>query len=122
MTDIIGSLDCGNSPKNTFVQGIAIELESGAGKAEHFAENVVWTRPFPAEQIVGRAALIKAIATKNSPAKIIVEHAISHGKVGVANGEVTLPDGQSYRFCHVIAFTNAKANCVASVTSYGRLP
>ncbi|WP_198662705.1 hypothetical protein [Primorskyibacter marinus] len=33
MTEIIGSPDCGNSPKNKFVQDI---VEYGAGKAEQF--------------------------------------------------------------------------------------
>ncbi|SMC99197.1 hypothetical protein [Primorskyibacter flagellatus] len=38
MTEIIGSPDCGNSPKNKFVQDIAIVLEYGAGKAEQFGD------------------------------------------------------------------------------------
>lgn len=118
MTEINDSADCGNSPKNRFVQDIAIALETGAGQDDQFDENVVWTRT-PDEQITGRDALIASVAAKESAAKVIVEHAISHGKVGAANGEVILANGHRYRFCHVIVFTNVKANCVATIASYG---
>lgn len=118
MTEIIDSADCGNSPKNRFVQDIAIALETGAEQGDQFDENVAWART-PDEQITGRDALVAVVAAKQSPAKVIVEHAISHGKVGAANGEVILPNGQSYRFCHVIAFSSVKANCVTTIASYG---
>lgn len=118
MAEIIGSPDCGNSPRNKFAQDVAIALEVGADKPEQFDAKAVWTRSSE-EHIRGRDALIAAINAKRNPDKIIVEHAISHGKTSAVSGEVILATGESYRFCHVIAFTTAKANCVAAVVSYG---
>ena len=73
MTEIIGSADCGNSPKNRFVQDIVIALEAGAGQGDQFDENVVWTRSLD-EQITGRDALIAALSSKQCPIRVIVEH------------------------------------------------
>ncbi|WP_417407985.1 hypothetical protein [Hoeflea sp.] len=117
MTEIHGSKDCGNSPKNTFVQKIAIALESGEAKLENFSEDVIWERSAEV-QVTGRSALAKALAAQPTPAVITVDHAISHGKAGAASGEVTLANGEGRRFSHVLDFTNAKANCVSRIRSY----
>lgn len=117
MTKIQTSKDCGNSPKNRFVQKIALALEAGEARSEDFSEDVVWECSAE-EQIIGRDALLRAIAAKVSPAAITVEHAISHGKVGAASGHATLGTGERRRFSHVLEFTNAKASCVSAIKSY----
>ena len=117
MTEIHGSGDCGNSPKNTFVQAIAIALETGEVNLETFDENVVWERA-SGDNVTGREALIETLATTAAPAVLTIGHAISHGKVGAASGEVTLANGEKRRFSHVLEFTSAKASSVSVIKSY----
>jgi hypothetical protein len=117
MPKVLGSKDCGNSPKNRFVQDVAVALESGKAEPENFSLEVTWDQ-LSAEQIMGRPAVLKKLAARVEPATIVIEHAISHGKVGAANGEVILGNGHRRRFSHVLEFTNHKANCVAAIKSY----
>lgn len=117
MTQIEGSRDCGNSPKNRFVQDAAIALECGEAEAAIFGEDVAWELP-SSEWITGREAVLAQVGSQPRPASLVVHHAISHGKVGAASGEVTLADGQIRRFCHVFEFTSAKGDRIAAVRSY----
>ncbi len=45
MTQIQGSKDCGNSPKNQFVQDVAVAIECGDIMPEAFSEDVTWEQP-----------------------------------------------------------------------------
>lgn len=117
MTKITGSEDCGNSPKNQFAQDLAVALEIGKAKSEDFSEDVTWDQDSDSS-INGRDALLKELSARAEPASITVDHAISHGKVGAASGEVTLGNGHRRRFSHVFEFTNTKANCVSVIKSY----
>ena len=114
---IIRSPDCGNSPKNGFVEDIAIALETGIYDLEAFDPAVIWSTSFT-RQIVGRTAVLEALSPERTPAKVIVEHTISHGRVGAASGEVIRANGETSRFCHVLEFTSFRANRVARVKSY----
>ena len=114
---IQASKDCGNSPKNQFVQKIALALETGEAGPEDFSEDVVWERSMH-ERSIGRDELNRVFTTRAAPASITIDHAISHGKVGVASGYVMLETGETRRFSHVLEFTNAKASCVAAIKSY----
>lgn len=117
MTKIHGSKDCGNSPKNKFVQKMAIALETGEVELEDFSDDVVWERSVGLS-VTGRDALTVELAARPAPAALTIEHAISHGKVGTASGEVTLASGERRRFSHVLEFTSVKANCVSVIKSY----
>lgn len=117
MLQIIRSPDCGNSPKNGFVEDIAIALETGICDPEAFDPAVTWETA-STRQIVGRTAVLEALPTERAPAKIIVEHAISHGRVGAVSGKVIRADGETSRFCHILEFTSPRANHVARVKSY----
>ncbi|MBY5990288.1 hypothetical protein KUV49_20285 [Roseovarius atlanticus] len=117
MTQVQGSKDCGNSPKNKFVQDVAVALECGEAEPSAFSEDVIWEHS-PVEPISGKNALFKHLGDRPKLSSVTVLHAISHGRVGAASGEVTFADGQTQRFCHVFEFTNTKANCVAVVRSY----
>jgi len=116
MVEIMGSRDCGNSPKNQFAQDVAIALETGQVAPGMLSEDVVWTRDVP---VNGREAVRQAISEQPDVSAVVIEHAISHGRVGMANGLVTLADGRRRRFSHVFDFTNTKGNCVAAINSYG---
>lgn len=111
-----GSKDCGNSPKNKFVQDVAVAMECGEAMPDAFSEDVTWEQP--AQPIFGKDAVLDYLGSLTKPTSVTVQHAISHGKVGAASGEVTLENGQIRRFCHMFEFTNSKANCVAVVRSY----
>ncbi|KEJ95999.1 hypothetical protein SAMN05444149_102356 [Pseudosulfitobacter pseudonitzschiae] len=116
-TEIIKSADCGNSPKNAFVQAIAIALETGEADPESFAPTVTWDTS-ATDRIEGRTALIEAIEARSVPTKVVIEHAISHGRVGAATGETIMANGHRRRFSHVLTFTNSKATTVATLKSF----
>ena len=121
MTKVVASKDCGNSPKNLLVQTLAVAIERGDGAAflRCLAEDISWTYP-------GRAVVVGTVpatgllmsARSQPPLKIEVEHAISHGRSGAANGTVHLASGARIRFCHVVGFASAKGDRVAKITSY----
>ena len=115
---IQGSRDCGNSPKNRFVQDFAIAIESGDPVPDSVSETIVW-EGVSQEPITGSAAFAAALKRRRAPQGITIEHAISHGKVGAACGTVLGANGEERRFAHVFEFTNTKANCVAVVRTYG---
>ncbi len=114
---IQGSRDCGNSPKNRFVQDFAIAIETGDVLPDRVSETIVWEGAFQ-KPVMGSAAFDAALKRRKAPQAITVEHAISHGKVGAACGTVLGADGQERRFAHVFEFTNTKANCVAVIRTY----
>lgn len=117
MVKVTGSRDCGNSPKNLFAQNVAIALEAGKLASGMLSDNVVW-HGLQAKALEGIAAVQQQLSKRSRPVAIVIEHAIAHGKVAMANGEVTLADGTRRRFSHVFDFTNAKGNCVATIRSY----
>lgn len=117
--EVIESADCGNSPKNTFVQRIAIALETDEADPETFDPSVTWETS-AIDQITGRTDFLHAIAARPMPMKVVIEHAISHGRVGAASGETIMANGDRRRFSHVLAFTNSRAKIVASLKSVER--
>ncbi|MFU8823016.1 nuclear transport factor 2 family protein [Yoonia sp.] len=82
-----------------------------------FSEDVTWEQS-ETQRISGKTDVLEHLRSRPSPTSITVLHAISHGKVGAANGEVTLANGHTRRFCHVFEFTNTKANCISVIKSY----
>ena len=118
MVQVRGSKDCGNSPKNKFVQDVAVAFECGEAIPGAISENVIWEIASKGP-ISGKDAVFKELAARRKVSSIVVQHAISHGKVGAASGEATFTNGDTRRFCHVFEFTNAKGNCVAVIRSYG---
>lgn len=101
MPRIMLSPDCGNSPQNGFVEDVAIALGPGRRASEAFDPAVRWETS-STRQIVGRTAVLEALPTERTPAKFIAEHAISHGRVGAASGELIQANGETSRLCHVL--------------------
>ncbi|NGQ92851.1 hypothetical protein G5V65_18320 [Rhodobacter sp. HX-7-19] len=116
-TEIIGSADCGNSPKNAFVQDIAIALETGVASVEIFDPEITWART-STKTLEGQAGVLQALSSTPQVIRVVVQHAISHGKIGAANGDTLLANGVKRPFCHVFEFTNGKARSVVSITTY----
>ena len=113
---VTGSRDTGNSPKNKFVQEIAVALETGVFLKDGFGDSLTWI--MNDQHPVSGDALREAIHAVERPVSITVDHAISHGKVGAANGEAVMKDGRVRRFAHIMNFTNTKANIVAKIDSF----
>jgi hypothetical protein len=117
MVELVGSRDCGNSPKNKFVQEVAAAIESGQADPKDFSEDVTWENSLEG-LIEGRTAVLAKVEEREVPLIIKVEHAISHGKVGAASGTTKLADGRERRFSHVFKFKTAKADCVLAIKSF----
>jgi len=118
LTQIQGGKDCGNSPKNQFVQDVSVAMECGEAMPDAFSEDLTWEQP-ATQRLSGKNDVLEHLRSRPKPTSITVQHAISHGKVGAANGEVTLANGHTRRFCHVFEFTNTKANSISAIRSYG---
>ena len=118
MVEITGSGDCGNSPKNQFAQDVAVALETGRIAPGMLSEAVSWSGPGEV-RAEGIEAVRQALQERPEVSAIVIEHAISHGRVGMANGVTVLRDGRRRRFSHVFEFTSTKAACVAAISSYG---
>lgn len=122
MVEITGSKDCGNSPKNTLVERVAVALETGdqAFLGEYLAEGAVWEtsdgRMVEGDGIVGVASERAATV-----ASVSIDHVISHGKIGSANGTCRDSRGRQAHFCHVVEFSNVKFTRIRRICSYRRL-
>lgn len=111
MVNLKGSRDIGNSPKNRLVQAVA--LETGEFLRGVFADDMEWHHRTDTA-ISGIDAIGQELTSLVPASSIVVEHAISHGKVGAASGYATLADGELRRFCHIIEFTNTSAGKIAT--------
>ncbi|MEN3971981.1 hypothetical protein WJS89_04805 [Sphingomicrobium sp. XHP0235] len=110
MTQIRHSDDCGNSPKNSAVEALAIGLEGGPWPDDISLIDAIWTSA-EGDCVVGPQAIRDA--AEASPVSIRIEHVTTHGKVGAVTG---LCDGHA--FAHVFTFTSAAAKQLASIDSY----
>ncbi|WP_367714889.1 hypothetical protein AB2N04_13125 [Nitratireductor sp. GISD-1A_MAKvit] len=114
---LIGSRDCGNSPKNRRIQDLAVALLAGdeATLSRLLEEQAVWEIAGDGV-FVGRKAIIAA-SGKPAIAAITVNHAISHGRSGAANGHLRCKSGDEIAFCDIVEFGSAKGTAVARITT-----
>ena len=117
MTRITESADCGNSPKNLLMQTIAIGLETGEISAALLADDVIWHRA-SGQVVKGASAVARTLDQATPPKTLVVDHAITHGKVGAASGRCSDASSGSRGFAHVITFTTASAKTIATINSY----
>ena len=120
MTRIIIGEDCGNSPKNIFVQEITIALAKGDVKSvlNSVTDDIRWS-------IVGDRALqgteqfVEALQEKKNEnvVELKIDHIATHGKAGAVDGTLKFKN-KSHAFCHVYEFSNAKGIAVREITSY----
>lgn len=120
MTEIIRSQDCGNSPKNQLVENLSIALLTNELKnqSDLVTEDVKWNK-VGGKSLHGREVILNELDTisGHSILKLIVVHAITHGKSGAVNGEVQY-ESSTEGFCFVFEFANAKGKSVRQITSY----
>lgn len=121
MTKVVKSEDCGNSPKNIFVQDLAIAFARNDTDflLSKVSDDIRW-RIVGQKEIEGKDEFADQIASQNSNdvAKITIHHVVTHGKAGSVNGTRQLEDGSIEEFCDVYEFTNATGKRVAGISSY----
>ena len=120
MSRVNRSKDCGNSPKNTFAQDVAIAIEKGDFKAldRILAEDATCSLVDGTE--VSRSEFLDSLKTSRSkPATINIDRVVTHGKAGAVDGVSKVGSAQR-GFCHVIHFANAKGDRISRISSYGK--
>lgn len=117
LVEIVRSGECGNSPKNAFAEEFAIALMTGDEKcAGWIADESVAI--FPGGKAQGREAIIAAVAETVADLNALrIVHAITHGRVGAVNGELT-GAGETKGFALILDFRNTKADSVAALRVY----
>jgi hypothetical protein len=113
--------DCGNSPKNLFLQRMTIAIAEGDMDPilEAVAEDFCWNK-IGEKLIQGKPNLIKELDHVN-PTKVeelTIMHALTHGKAGAVDGRIKYNDGKMAAFCDVYEFTNAKGSRVKEIISF----
>ena len=120
-TEVVPSPDCGNSPKNLFVQDLAIAFAKRdiGSLLDGVSEEVYW-RMVGEKEVRGKDELADLVASRKADevAKLTVHHVVTHGKAGSVNGTRVFKDGRMDEFCDVYEFTSARGNRVQAITSY----
>jgi hypothetical protein len=120
MTRISISKDCGNSPKNLFLQKMTLAFAKSDQKflQASLTEDIYWN--VLGEKITqGRENLLEKLHWFDDELEeLTVQHALTHGKVGAVDGKVKLNTGKNYAFCDVYEFTDTKGTRVKVIVSY----
>ena len=108
MTKVIIGKDCGNSPKNQFLQKLSVAFTEVDADflLDIIAEEIRWN--IIGEKIVqGKADFIEAFdqLKKCEIEELTILHALSHGKVGVTHGTKKMSYGELIAYCDVYEFT-----------------
>ena len=121
MTRVIVSEDCGNSPKNLFLQKLTIAFADRDTKfiLESVTDDIRWNI-LSDNLIEGKDNFAKALEKpKNATTReISMHHIATHGQAGFVNGIKQFRNGKTYAYCDVYTFNNAKGTTVKEITSY----
>lgn len=121
MIKVIASEDCGNSPKNLFVQEFVIALVRGENQAilNWVTEDIYW------EQVGnlshrGKTAFASALEMMKPERveELTIHHVATHGRTGAVNGMLRMESGEIHRFCHIFEFGGAKGTSIKEITTY----
>jgi hypothetical protein len=107
---------CADSPKAERAEALALGL-MGLGPLDRdaLAEGVGWDAS--GRTHMGRDAVVAAIIP--APARRVdVDQTVTHGKAAAVSGVLTLADGSTRLFCHMIRYTSAAATTVAHIVSF----
>jgi limonene-1,2-epoxide hydrolase len=113
--------DCGNSPKNKFVEKFTIAFATGKAKLllNHVTDDVCWN--IVGDQIVqGKddfAAAWKEMSSDQA-VELRIHHIATHGKTGAVDGTLKLKSGRTRAFCDLYEFKGAQGKAVKEITSY----
>jgi len=121
MAKIFISEDCGNSPKNLFVQtvSIALAVSDAPTLLGSVTEDIRWNL-VGHKLVEGKDALAEALAQIEDGRllELAIQHVVTHGKAGAVNGVAKLKDGKTRAFCDVYEFSGVKGTTVKEITSY----
>ena len=120
MTRVIIGEDCGNSPKNVFIQEITIALAKGDVKSvlNSVTEDIRWS--IVGDRVLqGTEQFVEALQEKKNEkvVELKIQHIATHGKTGAVDGTLKFKN-KSHAFCHMYEFSNAKGNAVKEIISY----
>lgn len=119
MTEVMIGEDCGNSPRNIFVQELTIAFAKGNVRVilDQVTEGVRWN--IVGDTLIeGKDNLSRALKNLEKAETLTIHHITTHGKAGAVNGTRTLSSGKTLGFCDVYEFSNTKASAVKEITSY----
>src|SRR5688572_23761904 len=121
MTKVIISEDCGNSPKNIFVQELTIAFAKGDTKfiQSNVTEDVRWN--MVGDRIIeGKEKIIEMLEKMkdDKAVELNIRHIATHGKAGAADGSIKFKNGNTVAYCNVYEFSNTKGTSVKEITSY----
>ena len=122
MTEIIRSPDCGNSPKNKFVEDLEVAFAQRDTDflLDSVADDIQWNI-VGETTIRGKDALketLERIPQDCEVTKITIDHVVTHGKVRAVNGIIKRKNDTTCEFCSVYEFSNTKGTNVRDITSY----
>ena len=121
MIDISINKDCGNSPKNLFLQRLTIAFAEGDVETilEVVAQDFCWNK-IGKMLILGKENLTKELVDFNNTAvkELTIMHALTHGKAGAVDGRIKYSNGKMVAFCDVYEFTSAKGLLIKEITSF----
>lgn len=121
MTRVTISEDCGNSPKNIFVQELTIAFAKGDSTfiLNSVTDDIRWNIVGDI-LIEGKDHLAEALEQikNNKATQLTILHIATHGKSGAADGKIKFKNGKTIGFCNVYEFSNSKGTSVREITSY----
>jgi hypothetical protein len=110
--------DCGNSPKNQFVEALTIALAKGSRRAlwKMLAVDVEWC--VAGGPVFHGIETVAQVAEQGGIAELIIDTVITHGRSGAVSGTRRMTDGREIAFCFVFEFTSAKGDRVGRLVEY----
>jgi hypothetical protein len=121
MTRVITSKDCGNSPKNIFLQKLTVAFarDNTRRRLGSVSDDIRWDI-VGKQSLQGTQAFARALArvAEEQAAVLTIHQIASHGRAGAVNGTLKMKDGSTRAFCDVYEFANAKGDRVKEITSY----
>jgi hypothetical protein len=120
VTKVIVSKDCGNSPKNLFLEKLAIAFAKGDAKfiLSSITEDIRWNM-IGEKRVQGRDDFVAVLEqrTNEQVVELSISHVVTHGRAGAVNGTLKLKNGQTPAFCDGYEFGGAKGTSVREITS-----
>lgn len=122
MTKIIAPENCGNSPKAFQLRdfNVAYAKQELQLMLDQLTDDITW-HWVGEKTVTGKEEVAKELEAMMAQkvAEFTVQKILTHGKLGAADGTVTMQDGSSYGYCDVYVFSSAaKSAKIAEITSY----
>ncbi len=121
MTRVVIGEDCGNSPKNLFVQNLTIAFAKGDSKfilgsvTDDIRWNIVGDTSVQGKDNLG--ATLERMKNDKA-AELTIEHISTHGSAGAVSGTIKSKNGKTRAFCDVYKFSDPRGTRVKEIKSY----